>query len=84
MFDIGSDLAVKAFPMWMAPNVITLTGFGFIVAKFELCYCDEIVVADGDLKCCHPRHPHSRPRRTRTVVAIHNVCHWTFPLSNIR
>ena len=26
-------MAVKAFPMWMAPNVITLAGFGFIVAK---------------------------------------------------
>ncbi|KLO08212.1 Choline/ethanolaminephosphotransferase [Schizopora paradoxa] len=25
-----ADLAVKVFPMWVAPNVITLSGFGFI------------------------------------------------------
>ena len=30
---VGADLAVKAFPMWFAPNLITLSGFGFIALK---------------------------------------------------
>ena len=30
---IGCDIAVKLFPVWMAPNIITLSGFGFVVLK---------------------------------------------------
>ncbi|KAH8119657.1 Choline/ethanolaminephosphotransferase [Phellopilus nigrolimitatus] len=30
------DLVIKVFPMWMAPNVITLSGFGFIVINVVL------------------------------------------------
>ncbi|ORY00455.1 hypothetical protein BCR34DRAFT_592560 [Clohesyomyces aquaticus] len=29
-----NNVVIKCFPMWMAPNLITLTGFGFVVANF--------------------------------------------------
>ncbi|OTA62859.1 Choline/ethanolaminephosphotransferase [Hypoxylon sp. EC38] len=29
-----TNVVIKCFPMWMAPNLITLTGFMFIVANF--------------------------------------------------
>ncbi|RYP53222.1 hypothetical protein DL768_001726 [Monosporascus sp. mg162] len=29
-----NNVVIKCFPMWMAPNLITLTGFVFIVANF--------------------------------------------------
>lgn len=29
-----TNVVIKCFPMWMAPNLITLTGFGFVVANF--------------------------------------------------
>jgi len=29
-----SNFVIHCFPMWMAPNLITLTGFGFVVANF--------------------------------------------------
>ncbi|KAL0261553.1 Phosphotransferase [Diplodia seriata] len=29
-----THVVIKCFPMWMAPNLITLTGFGFVVANF--------------------------------------------------
>lgn len=28
-----TNVAIKCFPMWMAPNMITLTGFGFVIAN---------------------------------------------------
>ncbi|KAI9805373.1 MAG: hypothetical protein M1833_005826 [Piccolia ochrophora] len=29
-----TNVAIKCFPMWMAPNLITLTGFGFVIINF--------------------------------------------------
>ena len=29
-----THVVIKCFPMWMAPNLITLTGFGFVVMNF--------------------------------------------------
>jgi len=29
-----NNFVIHCFPMWMAPNLITLTGFGFVVANF--------------------------------------------------
>lgn len=29
-----THVVIKCFPTWMAPNLITLTGFGFVVANF--------------------------------------------------
>jgi ethanolaminephosphotransferase len=29
--------AVTLFPMWIAPNLITLLGFGFIIVNFVIC-----------------------------------------------
>jgi ethanolaminephosphotransferase len=29
-----TNVVIKCFPMWMAPNLITLSGFMFIVANF--------------------------------------------------
>jgi ethanolaminephosphotransferase len=29
-----THVVIKCFPMWMAPNLITLTGFMFVVANF--------------------------------------------------
>ncbi|KAI4945253.1 hypothetical protein J4E86_009139 [Alternaria arbusti] len=29
-----SHVVIKCFPMWMAPNLITLSGFGFIIVNF--------------------------------------------------
>ncbi|KAL6944366.1 hypothetical protein ACO0RG_001102 [Hanseniaspora osmophila] len=41
---------VKIFPLWMAPNVITLLGFGFIVVNFLTClYFDPTLTKE------HPR-----------------------------
>lgn len=28
-----THFVIKCFPMWMAPNLITLTGFGFVVVN---------------------------------------------------
>ena len=29
-----TNVVIKCFPMWMAPNLITLTGFMFVVVNF--------------------------------------------------
>ncbi|CAG5177906.1 uncharacterized protein ALTATR162_LOCUS8437 [Alternaria atra] len=29
-----NNVVIKCFPMWMAPNLITLSGFGFIIVNF--------------------------------------------------
>lgn len=36
-----TNFVIKCFPMWMAPNLITLTGFGFVVINMItlLWYC---------------------------------------------
>lgn len=36
-----TNVVIKCFPMWMAPNLITLSGFGFVVMNMItlLWYC---------------------------------------------